>query len=642
MEAEKHLLSVDVEDGAAKDTSAPQLPAPRRSGLARRALVIAGSAMLLGVGVCAGVATSSPSSSSARKQPASGGGSSSDGVVSLFSLSRGSLAGLLPWNHQQPKQAPLQPLPGSPLYHGPYPGGAQPVQPGMGAGAAVAGAPIPAPPPPPPAEAVQEDGPQEMNFYMYRAGGPAYYPMENVNTGSLEGVMWYVHNEVVTSAPRKYGIDRIRRFQVRVHNTQEFWNVHKTQFGPFMAFDAGRCTTVNQGGQDICDQMYRQYGFIVGCQAVASGVAAYYHRQPSTTACDPGTMDCYKGLWYSLPGECPSQGIPQLQIDANLDDQDVDLYKTADCRMRMPGGLCDAATGTPDCTYSIFPAGEVYLNELSGIDNYDAWWNTSFEICMGQYARGERLEPCEKNIEFNAEMDAGIGTDFWDGRLDPVNCSNRMDAVRRLFADKFPGLPATVDEPVCDFDAFYQDEFAWPINHDGAAESEWWNYRNAGPVPTPVQYEFNTPAPVAEIQYAPGVPIPTPAPATYAPPQYGEEGYDPYATATDAYATTLDPYAAATDPYAASADPYAAATDPYAAATDPYAAATDPYAAPADPYAAATDPYAAAAYPAAPQQPDAYGAAPPPADTAASAYGEVYPAPAPAAVPAPVPGYDYR
>merc|ERR1740123_1101309 len=113
------------------------------------------------------------------------------------------------------------------------------------------------------------EGPEELNFYMYRAGGDAAYPLENVNTASLEGVIWYLHSEVVTSAPRKYGIDRIRRYSVRVKNTREFWNVHHRNFGPYMAFDAAACTT-NDNGEDICGEMYNHYGFLVGCQTVSA------------------------------------------------------------------------------------------------------------------------------------------------------------------------------------------------------------------------------------------------------------------------------------------------------------------------------------------------------------------------------------
>merc|ERR1711933_472102 len=84
-----------------------------------------------------------------------------------------------------------------------------------------------------------DTGPKEMIFYVYRAQSAANYPLENINAADLAGVMWYLHNEVIPATPRKYHIDRIRRFKITVKNTHEFWNAHKRQFGAFVAYDAG-------------------------------------------------------------------------------------------------------------------------------------------------------------------------------------------------------------------------------------------------------------------------------------------------------------------------------------------------------------------------------------------------------------------
>jgi hypothetical protein len=390
----------------------------------------------------------------------------------------------------------------------------------------------------------KEKGPVELNMYMYRAGGEADYDLENVNAADLEGVMWYLHNEVVTSAPRKYGIDRIRRYQVTVKNTQEFWNVHKRQFGPFLAFDAARCTTVDANQVSTCESTFQKYGFVVGCQPVASGGAedqaglAYLHDSPSNTGCAAGSEECYAPLWFSLPGPCPEFGIPQDAIDANDANQDVAQYKNAECNWRMPGGRCDKASGAPDCTYSVWPAGEVMLDDLSGIDNYDEWWNLTYNRCMNE--GGLPIEDggeCVQNMEYDVETDAGVGTSFWDNRGDRDACKERVNAVLRAFADRYPDAPFQVDEPICDFDMVYDGEFGWPDNHMGGAKSTWWTDKNA-------------PAP-AWVSDAP----------TYAPvPTYASDadGADPYAAVSPS-PPEADPYAAVSDPYAAvPPDPYAA------------------------------------------------------------------------------------
>merc|ERR1719436_835616 len=199
-----------------------------------------------------------------------------------------------------------------------------------------------------------------MTFYMYRAQSKKDYPLENLNAADLAGVLWYLHNDVVSETPRKYQIDRIKRYKVTMKNTQEFWNAHHRQFGAFVAYDAGRCTSLN------CKEMYYQYGFIVGCQAVDMQGAGYLSDVRTNWNCIAGSDQCKAPLWYSLPGPCPAMGMKRTHGKRNVVHLDVNRDKTPECIKRMPGGHCKTVTGAPDCTYSYEEAGEILLDNLTG------------------------------------------------------------------------------------------------------------------------------------------------------------------------------------------------------------------------------------------------------------------------------------
>jgi len=293
---------------------------------------------------------------------------------------------------------------------------------------------------------------------MYRATSAAEYPLENVNTADLAGVLWYLHREVIVSTPRKYSIDRIRRFKVSVKNTQEFFNVHHRGFGAFLAFDAAKCTT------PVCGQVFKQYGFIVGCQVLDPKVAAYRAKSVTSWAnCKPGA--CNLPVWYSLPGPCPVMGLDQEDIiqKTGQDFTGLDVYakKTPKCLKDLPGGRCDKTTGAPDCTYSVTEAGHIMLDELVGIGNYEDWWRN------------------KHNKEYVGKLDAGVGTHFWDGKHDLGKCAKRVEAVHKLFKQKFPDMPESLPEPPCDFDMYYKGEFHWTVNHTGAAASSFWGESGA-------------------------------------------------------------------------------------------------------------------------------------------------------------------
>jgi len=329
-----------------------------------------------------------------------------------------------------------------------------------------------APAPSPPASKYPP-GPRAQTFYMYRAQSKASYPLENINTADLAGVMWYLHNEVISNTPRKYSIDRIKRFKVTVKNTWEFWNAHHRQFGAFMAYDAARCST------PVCPKVYHKYGFIVGCQVCDIKVARYLAKSQTNWNCEKGSDRCRAPLWYSLPGPCPAMGMTNEEINPNKVGLDVNKAKTPECIKRMPGGHCDKATGAPDCTYSYEEAGEILLNDLVGIKDYDDFWNHSYVRCANKVAQGlvPKDTKCVHQKEYVKKLDRGIGISFWDGVHDEEKCTARMNTVRRVFKEKFPEFEESLDEPPCEFDMYYNGEFDWKDNHTGAEESEFWENR---------------------------------------------------------------------------------------------------------------------------------------------------------------------
>lgn len=306
------------------------------------------------------------------------------------------------------------------------------------------------------------DGPKPVTFYMYRAQSAQIYPLENLNAADLAGVMWYLHNEVIVSTPRKYSIDRIRRYRVTLRNTQEFWNTHHRLFGAFLAFDAARCTT------PICGDIFKQYGFIVGCQILPTNVAPYLGG--SKTQVNGACKDpfCNAPVWYSLPGQCPTQGLRNNEIAGNKGTQDVMKSKEESCIKEQPGGRCDKVTGSPDCTYSVEGAGEIMLDELVGIKDYEYFWSGSYVDCARELQEGSLKGPCPHNKEFDVASDKGVGCSFWDGKAEVSKAAARMKAVRDLFKKHYPEQPYSLEEPPCDFDMYYDGEFNWKRNHTNA------------------------------------------------------------------------------------------------------------------------------------------------------------------------------
>lgn len=281
-----------------------------------------------------------------------------------------------------------------------------------------------------------------MNFYMYRAQSDDNYPMNNVNLGDLPGVMWYLHNEVLVSTPRKFNVTRLMRFRVTMMTTPQSYAVTHGQFGQFTAFDTGRCTVPG------CDQIFQRDGYVVGCQNTNSAQGLGNYVSLSTYPCTP--PNCKEGTWYSLPGPCPAYYYSQRPYM---------------CNVTAPGGQCQfiygegggvtgfeeaPVTGNKDCTYYAKWAGQVYLNELMGLQVVEGPQNIAYEAYTSWWQQG--------NAEYNVQNDNGVcaeGYDcsFWKGRNNQTACAERMRKIQYIFDTKFPFYPKTADlgeAPPCD------------------------------------------------------------------------------------------------------------------------------------------------------------------------------------------------
>jgi hypothetical protein len=265
------------------------------------------------------------------------------------------------------------------------------------------------PPEPLPDEDYADENPP-MEFYVYRAQSDQNYPMRNANLGDLEGVMWYLHNEIVGFPDpdykiRHFNISRIIRFKASIQNPPEWFRERRTKFGPYQAYNAGKCSN-NQGE---CDSYYR-YGGVVGCQETAQEVAAYL------------LPDGRAPLWYSLPGPCPTHEYGA---------------KSQECIEQSPGGDCgkgNDVTGAKDCTFKLEWAGEVRLDDF--LPPTQDGYQTDLVTFLSAGGR-----------EYDKDGDQGVGANFWDGIHDPDACSARVDAVLDKFEAMYPRRPASIGEP---------------------------------------------------------------------------------------------------------------------------------------------------------------------------------------------------
>merc|ERR1712151_82637 len=273
----------------------------------------------------------------------------------------------------------------------------------------------------------------EFSFYVYRAQAPATaaeYPLANVNVGSIGGVMWYLHDEVINdcwyggvAGQRRFGITRIRRFKITTKASKPLFD-KGMNFGLKCSFDSGECTGPHRdhvegpgsGSHAIPD--YDKYGFYVGCNNLG--------EWPHNELVFQGAMYYPSAIWYSLPGACPTMNFRKANRD---------------CKLHLPGGKCSQPDGRGNCTYSVEEAGEIDIDELVGITPQ---WANRAEFCK----RGGR--------EGNGASGAwGHNLHFWDNIWDKNRNAQRTQAAMDAFKKKYPTMPVDGDLPAprCDVNA---------------------------------------------------------------------------------------------------------------------------------------------------------------------------------------------
>lgn len=288
----------------------------------------------------------------------------------------------------------------------------------------------------------QSSGAPLYTFYMYRAVSDDHYPPLNINAGNLAGVLWYLHHEVVVQAPRKFNIRKIMRYKVQMRATAPLARLGM-HFGTRLAFDRGQATGPFVCGKDkdapkplFADGPFKneclsklgefqhpfeweKFGYFVGCNKLGE------FPFPEYAVAYPNA------IWYSLPGECPSR--PFYQRDGK-------------CRSNDPGGYCPGVVpnGNGTCTWNYEEAGEITIDELVGIQDYNAFQNSN-------------------KREYDPYGDRGYNFWWWDNINSPNRSAERVTSARKLFEAKYPDLETEeqLGEPPCDFkyNAFYREWF---------------------------------------------------------------------------------------------------------------------------------------------------------------------------------------
>jgi len=207
-----------------------------------------------------------------------------------------------------------------------------------------------------------------LDFYMYRAASDVApeYEFGNINTGNMDGVIWYLMNEVVTNytdrvrCPRKFNISNIYRYRARAKATAAL-SSRGMNFGVRFAYDRGQCTgRCFPDNECTCDEdcafHYEKYGYNLGCNNFVDS-----YPFPVGASMSPN------GIWYSLP-----------------------LV-----------GRCAYPTGAPDCTWSYEHAGSITILDLEQLNpgqdqcchgHCTAFWDNQFDIGKTYWRRDQALD----------------------------------------------------------------------------------------------------------------------------------------------------------------------------------------------------------------------------------------------------------